>query len=425
MPAYRAIGSSHAQVAALELTWYMRNQLLRDADWAGMAHSLEIRLPFVDRDLFTALAPTMAGATPFRKADLARTPPAPLPAAVLRRPKSGFSTPVSKWIASAPVAPSRGLRQWSRNVLAAPPKPGFRVLALMTDAYGGHGGIAKFNRDLLAGIAAMPECAEVVCLPRVIVAPPEPLPERVRFVGDAAGSKLRYLQAAARASRQGPFDLVVIGHVNLSSLGVRLARRLHARSMLFVHGIDAWQRHRQASVRRALPSIDRVVGVSQVTLDRMNAWAGLDAGRLSVLPNCVDLERFTPGPKAPDLVERFELEGRTVLMTFGRMASEERYKGFDEIIDLLPRLTKERPDVVYLMCGDGPDQERLKAKCRALGVADHVRFSGFVPEERKVDYYRLADAYVMPSQGEGFGIVLLEAMACGVPAMGSKLDGGL
>ena len=160
--------SSHAQVAALELIWYMRNQLLRDADWAGMAHSLEIRVPFVDRDLFSALAPMLAGSAHLHKTDLARVPRLPLPAAVLRRPKSGFSTPVSGWIASTPDAQSRGLRQWSRNVLAAPHEPGFRVLALMTDAYGGHGGIAKFNRDLLGSIAAMPGCAEIVCLPRMI-----------------------------------------------------------------------------------------------------------------------------------------------------------------------------------------------------------------------------------------------------------------
>ena len=67
---------------------------------------------------------------------------------------------------------------------------------------------------------------------------------------------------------------------------------------------------------------------------------------------------------------------------------------------------------------------RLRAKAHALGVADRVIFTGFVSETRKPDYYRLADAYVMPSKGEGFGIVFLEALACGIPALGSALDGG-
>jgi len=76
-----------------------------------------------------------------------------------------------------------------------------------------------------------------------------------------------------------------------------------------------------------------------------------------------------------------------------------------------------------LICGDGADRGRLQAKAAALHVEDRVVFTGFVPEDQKADYYRLADAYVMPSRGEGFGIVLLEALACGIPALGSQADG--
>ncbi|MBL8330546.1 MAG: glycosyltransferase family 4 protein [Rubrivivax sp.] len=297
-------------------------------------------------------------------------------------------------------------------------------MMLLTDAYGAHGGIAKFNRDLIESIASTPGCAEVVCLPRLIPQPMQALPERVRYVTEAARSTARFLSCALKTLIQGPFDLVVIGHINLSPLGVWLARRQRAPSMLFIHGIDAWQRHHRNSVVRAMPHLDHVVGVSEVTLSRFRAWSGVPATRTSVLPNSVDLERFTPGPKAPDLVEQLALQGRTVLMTFGRLASEDRCKGFDEIIEVMGSLLEQRPELVYLICGTGPDQARLQAKCRQLGVDQAVRFSGFVPEARKVDYYRLADAYVMPSQGEGFGIVFLEAMACGIPAMGSSLDGG-
>src|SRR5439155_2564410 len=81
------------------------------------------------------------------------------------------------------------------------------------------------------------------------------------------------------------------------------------------------------------------------------------------------------------------------------------------------------PNVVYVVCGEGPDRSRLERKAVGLGVRDRVVFTGFIPEALKADYYRLADAYVMPSRGEGFGIVFLEAMACGIPVMGSRLDG--
>ena len=59
----------------------------------------------------------------------------------------------------------------------------------------------------------------------------------------------------------------------------------------------------------------------------------------------------------------------------------------------------------------------------AVGVADRVVFAGWIPDEQKVAHYRLADAFAMPSRGEGFGIVFLEAMACGVPVLASTLDG--
>ena len=81
-------------------------------------------------------------------------------------------------------------------------------------------------------------------------------------------------------------------------------------------------------------------------------------------------------------------------------------------------------DVVYMIAGGGNDAPRLQLRARALGVASRVVFTGLFADEEKQDLYNLADAYVMPSRGEGFGFVFLEAMACGVPVIGSTLDGG-
>ena len=114
--------TDHARVAAMESTAYMRNQLLRDADWASMAHGLEIRTPLVDWALLRALAPDVAQC-PARvsKAALADTPRPSLPAAILSRPKTGFSVPVREWLAGEAGAASaeRGLRGWARDVYAA------------------------------------------------------------------------------------------------------------------------------------------------------------------------------------------------------------------------------------------------------------------------------------------------------------------
>ena len=113
-------GSDVGRVAALESACYMRNQLLRDADWAGMAHSLEIRTPLVDYVLLQELAPYMpqmtAGAG---KHALAQAPSTPLPAEIADHPKRGFAVPISAWTRGEAAEPHRlDSRRWASRVLS-------------------------------------------------------------------------------------------------------------------------------------------------------------------------------------------------------------------------------------------------------------------------------------------------------------------
>ena len=114
----RGVNGPHRKVQALETAWYMRNQLLRDADWASMAHSLEIRLPLVDVELFRATAPMFGSNNPPGKLAMAGTPREPLPREVIEREKTGFTTPVREWL--APGGPDskahRGLRGWAGTI---------------------------------------------------------------------------------------------------------------------------------------------------------------------------------------------------------------------------------------------------------------------------------------------------------------------
>jgi len=114
--------TAFGKVATLESSLYMRNQLLRDTDWASMAHSLEVRVPLVDATLLetTAVAMTAPGAT-LGKGPLARAPKLPLPEAVTRRAKTGFSTPVGSWVdsmiagGSAPALVNSARAPWARR----------------------------------------------------------------------------------------------------------------------------------------------------------------------------------------------------------------------------------------------------------------------------------------------------------------------
>jgi glycosyltransferase involved in cell wall biosynthesis len=278
-----------------------------------------------------------------------------------------------------------------------------KILILATDAYGGHGGIALFNRELCAAWSEH----EITMLPRVIRNTVEHVPPHVRFVEEAARGKLSFVRAVGRARREA-WDLVVCGHINLLPLAF-------GRPLLVVHGIEAWKKR-----RAPLDTCRGIVSVSALTRDRIAGWSHYE-GPTHVLPNAVHLEQYGIREKRRELVERYKLAGKRVLLTVGRLDSGERSKGFDETLEVLRELPE---DVVYVIAGGGNDFIRLQRKAHDLGVSDRVVFTGLFAESDKPDLYNLADVYVMPSRGEGFGFVFLEAMACGVPVIGSKLDGG-
>ena len=122
--------SAYGKIAVLELTLYMRNQLLRDTDWASMAHGLEVRVPLVDAALLGRLAPLLYRAKQIGKQALATAPAVPLPSEIVARRKTGFGVPMGDWLRSAAQASRRkgrswkaskgfASRDWSRTVMAA------------------------------------------------------------------------------------------------------------------------------------------------------------------------------------------------------------------------------------------------------------------------------------------------------------------
>ncbi len=298
------------------------------------------------------------------------------------------------------------------------------ILHIATDAYGGYGGVALYNRDVIEAICADPAVRKVVSVARVQSAPLQPLPDKLVYDTSGLGSIPAYLKAVWRQVRANPrIDLVYCAHINLAPVAWAVAKFLRVPWVLCLYGIDAWPRNESARNRFFASRPDLIISLSQVTLDRFLSWCPVPLERTVVMPNAIHLEEFGVGPKRPELLARYGLEGAKVIMTFGRLDPDEQYKGFDEIIELMPEMLAERPEIRYLIAGKGDDRPRLEAKAAALGVADKVIFTGPVDEDEKADTYRLADVYAMPSKGEGFGFVVLEAMACGVPSIGSNQDG--
>lgn len=299
-----------------------------------------------------------------------------------------------------------------------------RALFLAMDAFGGLGGIAKYNRDFLRALSSAPEVSEVVAVPRRMPLAPESLPPKLTYITGGLPNRITYIKAVIKLLKENSrFDLIGCGHIRLLPMAFLAKLITGAPLLLIIYGIDAWNPIKNKITRYLLSKIDFLISISEITKQRFMEWSHLTQKNFYILPNAVNQKNYGVGAKSTDLVERYGLSGKTVLMTLGRLAAEEKYKGFDEVMDVLPALVKQIPNIAYLIVGDGDDRPRLEAKAQTLGVGDRVIFAGFIPEAEKADHYRLADAFVMPGRGEGFGFVFLEALACGIPVVGSKLDG--
>ena len=214
---------------------------------------------------------------------------------------------------------------------------------------------------------------------------------------------------------------VYCGHIKLAPLVKLLCQPLGIPYTVLTYGKEVWETLPK-SEQKALQQANSIWTISRYSRDRLTAANNISKEQVAILPCIVDETEFTPGDKSPQLLHKYGLTDAKVLMTVARLWSGDIYKGVDVTIRALPQILQVFSDVKYLVIGRGDDQPRLKALAEKLGVSDRVIFAGFVANAELADHYRLADAYIMPSQ-EGFGIVYLEAMACGKPVLAGDDDG--
>ncbi len=295
------------------------------------------------------------------------------------------------------------------------------VLALVTDAFGGRGGIARYNRDFISALAASDAVDSVTVLPRLCPEAVGTLPTKVEQTA-AVLHPARYSMQALLLGRRLPEGSVLFcGHLLMSPLAAIIAQLTATPLWLQVHGIDAWPTPCRL-VRWGAGQATLVTSVSRYTKSRMSAWFSGNPSQIRVLPNTVG-SQFSPAPKPPELLNRYGLMGKKVILTVSRLNHADRHKGHDRVIAALPEIVKRHPDAIYLIVGAGNDVGRLQSLAVAQGVAALVVFAGHVSESELPAHFRVADAFIMPSTKEGFGIVFLEAALSGLPVIGGNRDG--
>lgn len=432
---------------------YMQNQLLKDTDYMSMWHGIEVRVPFLDKQLMETvhgIAPAVKYDSNTKKHLLIKAFADILPKEIYRRKKQGFAFPLASWISAVQTTNQRNpafitkLRQvksgqiswmhyWAyllscqKNNIKYYNKTVPRILFLNLKAFSITGGIEKFNRSFLKALSELEKEGLVVadgwsmhddqCNAKYF---------NPEYYGCFKGKKLKFVYECWKAGTK--YDKIILGHINLSLAGFGIKKLFPGKQVILItHGIEVWSKLKGIK-KTFIKQADQILAVSNYTKNTIAEVHKIDPGKITVFHNTIDPYFALPAAfvKPAYLMERYGLKAENpVIFTLTRLAYSEKYKGYDKVIQILPQLKKAFPGLRYILSGKPEEREnnRLTALKALNNIKDEVLLTGFVKDEEVTDHYLLADVFILPSRKEGFGIVFIEAMACGLPVIGGNKDG--
>ncbi len=240
-------------------------------------------------------------------------------------------------------------------------------------------------------------------------------------------NKLQFIAETVYSSRK--YDRIILSHINLLPVGW-LIKKFFPRTklILLAHGIEIWFPVISYK-RRMLRACDKIIAVSNFTKSQVSKLHGVPAQRIEVLNNCLDpfLQLPSESKKNKELLQKYGFnESDTILMSLTRLASRERYKGYDKVIEAIANLQNRYYGIKYFIAGRYDNKEKLFVENLAKKLEmKNIVLPGFIPEEELKEHFAMSDVYVMPSRKEGFGIVFIEAMYYGVPVIAGNIDGSV
>lgn len=223
-------------------------------------------------------------------------------------------------------------------------------------------------------------------------------------------------------------DKLILSHINLLLFG-KIVKRLKpsAKIILWAHGIEVWRAIPNWK-KKFLQEKSEIWAVSNYTKHQLIERHQIPSANIKVLNNTIDpfykvSEDFS---KPSNLLERYQIKPNDfVLFTLTRLSATEHAKNYDLVINAVKALKDRLPQLIYVIGGKADEQEqiRLTQLIEKHKLTESVKIIGFI-EEREIEaHYHLADCFVLPSKKEGFGIVLIEAAACGCQVIGGNVDG--
>lgn len=219
--------------------------------------------------------------------------------------------------------------------------------------------------------------------------------------------------------------LVITTHLNFSPVAYLLWLITRRKYWIVAHGVESWG-IKEPLIQKALSHAEKILCVSHYTRERLLKEQGLNPNKLVVLFDTYDDQRFRILTKPDYLLQRHGLQPKQrIILTVNRLSQSETYKGYEKVLKAMPAILRSFPEAHYLIVGTGDDYDNLISLIKDLSLEKSVTAVGFVQDDELCNYYNLCDVFVMPSKLEGFGIVYLEALACGKPVLGGNQDGAI
>jgi len=289
---------------------------------------------------------------------------------------------------------------------------------------GAAGGIQQYTATLVSALAKILDEENV----RLIAVPSQAEARADGSFGLRKSVKLRFLMRVLWGAMKWRPDLVICTHLGVAPAALKVKSLFKKPYWVVLHGIEVWGDLPPTKLR-ALREAQRLIANSKFTLDATVSGHNLEGKDCSILPPSFERAQIENRTQGVDIHGGTENSHPTVL-TVGRLAASERYKGHDVMLEAWVLVRREIPDAEYVIVGDGDDRLRLEARARELGISDSVKFAGAVSGAALQDYYRTCNVFALPARtdldprsarGEGFGIVFLEAMSHGKPVVGPKI----
>lgn len=443
------------KVSFLETSIYMQNQLLRDSDVYSMWHGVELRVPFLDKNviqLARSIDPAIKYNPKQKKFLMVEAFKNYLPEEVWNRSKKGFEFPFESWFKKNVFLSNQNYvplkwhkkfkskkinysRVWAiflqrtfnqnkyQDIEYSKAEP--RLLFLYLSAFSSTGGIEKVNRVVLKKISqSLNEInsAQAISLHDAYI-DSRYFPSFL-FSG-YNGNKINFIKFFWFCKI--PWNHIIIGHVNLLPIALILKlRKPKLKFTILAHGIEIWE-PLSFFLKKILLKVDYVIAVSEYTKMKLIEINGVKPEKIKVKKNCLDpFFQFKDIESKPKyLFNRYQINpNNPVLLSVCRMSKNDRYKGYLNVLKSISIIKHILPSITYILAGSIEDDEKhlIHDLIDKLGISQNVLLIGYIDDDELIDHYKLANIFVMPSKREGFGIVFIEAAANGLNVIAGNED---